>query len=202
MAQARHSSQHKSSSSPPGALHIQVHRIHDDTMRHKSSLPHPCSMSPSAHRLSDECIQRSFHNHHEVITDSEDEVCSTITPDQIKAKYRICFLPSPAVNVEHTSEHVLPPAETSNPTVNIQKDKSGPKQELCIKYSESEDDGPSLMLPPPLPGPSVSHAAKQTSSSPNLPQLGNSRLNEPDDRSSTSTQEYDLSGIVLKKPFI
>lgn len=200
MAQARHSSQHKSSSSPPGALHIQVHRIHDDTMRHKSSLPHPCSMSPSAHRLSDECIQRSFHNHHEVITDSEDEVCSTITPDQIKAKYRICFLPSSVVNVEHTSEHVLPPDETSNPTVNIQKDESGPKQELCIKYSESEDDDPSLMLPPPLPGPSVSHAAKQISSSPNLPQLGNSRLNEPDDRSSTSTQEYDLSGIVLKNP--
>ncbi|EFO61149.1 Hypothetical protein GLP15_2465, partial [Giardia lamblia P15] len=198
VAQVPHPSKHKSSSSPPGTLHLQVHRIHSDNMRHKSSLPHPCSMSPSAHRLSDECIQRSFHNHHEVITDSEDEVCSTITPDQIKEKYHICFLPSPAINVGHTSEHLLPPDEASNPTTKLQKDEGNFKQELCIKYIEPEDDEPSLLPPPPLPGLSISHTAKQASFGPNLPQLDSSRPNEPGDSSNTSTQDYDLSGIVLK----
>lgn len=197
--QERRSSKRKDSYSPPGALHMQVHRIHDDTMRHKSSLPHPCSMSPSAHRLSDECIQRSFRNHHEAITDSEDEVCSTITPDQIREKYHICFVSSPAANAEQTLENIAVPSDAVDPTAKEQNEASDHKQDLCIRYSETEDDGPSLIPPPPPPPvPSISHSANQASSGPNLPRSDNLHFNKIDDRSSTDTQEYDLSEIILK----
>lgn len=201
-----HPSKHKESSSSPGALHMQVHHIHTDTIRHKSSLPHPCSMSPSAHKLSDECIQRSLRNHCEVITDSEDEVCSTITSDQIKEKYHICFIP-PVAKTEYVSNEALAQTNTTSSTIKIKEcSASGSKvnceHELHIRYSESEDYPPLSSLPPPPPPPPhcpyIPYINKQVTQDPNSPQLDNKKPDKLDDRSSTDTKEYDLSGIIVK----